>query len=63
MEALYFIFWLVLCSHEEVLVNIICLDVLEDIKHLYSLIGFRNCGLETSFKCDNVYALIKKVKL
>ena len=48
-----------LCSHEDVSFNIMCLNVLEDIKQLYSLIWFKNYRLETLFKGDYLKALLK----
>ena len=60
--TLDFIFRLVLCSRDDVSFNIICLNVLEDIKQFYLLIRFKKKRLETLFKlfkCDNVKALIK----
>ena len=54
-----FIFRLVLCNCEDVSFNIICLDVLKDIKQIYSSTWFKKYRLETLFKGDNVQALIK----
>ena len=54
-----FIFRLVLCSHEDVSFNSICLNVLEGIKQFYLLIWFKKNRLETQFKGGNVKALIK----
>ena len=54
--------WFVIYSSEAVSFNIICLNVLEGIKPLYSLICFKKYRQETLFKhcikCDNVKALI-----
>ena len=57
--TLDFIFWLVLCSHEDVSFNIICLNVLEGIKQFHLSMWFKKNRLETPFKGDNVKALIK----
>ena len=57
--TLDFIFWLVHCSSEDVLCNIICLNVLEGIKQFYLLMWFKKTRLETRFKGDNVNALVK----
>ena len=57
--TLYFIFRLMLCSHEDVSFNIFCLNVLEGIKQFYLSMWFKNTRLETPFKGDNVKALIK----
>ena len=57
--TLYFIFRLVLCSHEDVSFNSICLNVLEGIKQFYLLMWFKKNQLETPFKGDNVKALLK----
>ena len=54
-----FIYRLVLCSHGDVSFNIMCLNMLDDIKQLYSLIWFKSYRLETLFKGDNLIALIK----
>ena len=54
-----FIFRLVLCSHEDVSFNSICLNVLEGIKQFYLLMWFKKNRLETRFKGDSVKALIK----
>ena len=54
-----FIFRLVLYSREDVSFNIICLNMLEDIKRFYLLMWFKKTRLETPFKGDNVKALIK----
>ena len=59
MVTLYFIFELVLCSHEDVSFNIICLNVLEGIIQFYLSMWFKKKRLETPFKGDNVKALIK----
>ena len=59
MVTLDFIFRLVHCSSEDVSFNIICLNVLEGIKQFYLLIWFKKTRLETSFKGDNVKALVK----
>ena len=48
-----------LCSREDIFFNIICLDVLEDIKPFYLLIWFKKKRLETTLKGDNIKALIK----
>ena len=53
------IFQLVLCSHEDVSFNSICLNVLEGIKQFYLLMWFKKKRLEMLFKGDNVKALIK----
>ena len=60
--TLDFIFRLVLCSHEDVLFNIICLNMLEGIIHFYMSMWFQKNRLETPFKGDNVKALIKTSK-
>ena len=57
--TLDFIFQLVLYSHENVLLNIICLNELEDIKQFYFLMWFKKKRLETPFKGDGVKALMK----
>ena len=57
--TLYFIFRLVLCSHEDVSFNIICLNVLEGIKQFYLSMWFEKKRLETPCKCDNAKAIIK----
>ena len=59
--TLDFIFRLVLCSHEDVSFNSICLNVLEGIKQFYLLVWFKKTRLETPFKGDNV-TLIKTSK-
>ena len=61
--TLDFIFRLVLCSHEVVSINIICLNVLEGIKQFYLSIWFKKKRLETPFKGDNVKAINKNAKL
>ena len=53
------IFWLVLCSHEDVSFNIIFLNTLEGIKQFYLSMWFTKNRPETPFKGDNVQALIK----
>ena len=58
MVTLDIMFRLVLCSHEDVSFNIICLNVLEGIKQFYLLMWFKKTRLETPFKGDNVKALI-----
>ena len=57
--TLDFIFRLVHCSSEDVSFNIICLNVLEDIKQFNLLTWFKKTQLETPFKGDNVKALVK----
>ena len=57
--TLDFILRLVLYSHEDVSFNIICLNVLGSIKQFYLLMWFKKTRLETSFKGDNVKALVK----
>ena len=57
--TLELIFWLVLCSHEDVSFKSICLKRLEGIKQFNLLIWFNKNRLETPFKGDNVKALIK----
>ena len=54
-----FIFRFVLCSREDVSFNIICPNVLEDIKQ-FNLLMWLKKRLETPFKGDNVKALIKR---
>ena len=54
-----FIFGFVHCSSEDVSYNIICLNVFEGIKQFYLLMWFKKTRLETPFKGDNVYALVK----
>ena len=46
-------------SREDVSFNIICLNLLEDIKQFYLLMWFKKKRLETPFKGDDVKALIK----
>ena len=53
--TLDFIFRLVLCSREDVSLNIICLNVLEGIKQFYLSMWFKKSKL----KDDNVNTLIK----
>ena len=48
-----------LCSHEDVSFNSMCLIVLEGIKQLNLYIRFKKTRLETPFKGDNVNTLIK----
>ena len=57
MVTLGFIFRLVLYSREDASFNIICLNVLEDIKQFYLLMWFKKPQLET--KGDNVTSIIK----
>ena len=57
--TLDFIFRLVLCSREDVLFNIICLNVLEGIKQFYLSMWFKKNRLETRFKGINIKALVK----
>ena len=57
--TLDFIFWLVLYSREDISFNIICLNVLKDIKQCYLLMWFKKKQLETPFKVDDVKVLIK----
>ena len=57
--TLDFIFRLMLCSHEVVSFNIICLNVLEGIKQFYLSVWFKKTQLETPFKGDDVKAFIK----
>ena len=59
LVTLDFIFRLVLCSREDFLFNIICLNVLEGIKQFYLLMWFKKNRPETLFKGDNKMALIK----
>ena len=56
--TLDFIIRLVLCSREDVLFNSICLNVFEGIKQFYLLMWLKKTKVETSFKGDNVKALI-----
>ena len=60
--TLDFIFLLVLCSHEDVSFNSICLNVLEGIKQFYLLMWFKT-RLETPSKGDNVKSINKNVKV
>ena len=55
-----FIFRLVLYSHEDVSVPTIFLNVLKGIKQLNLSMRFVKTRLDTSFKGDNVKALIKR---
>ena len=57
--TLDFIFRLVHCSSEDVSFNSICLNVLEGIKQFNLLMWFKKTRLETTFKGDNVQALVK----
>ena len=57
--TLDFIFRLVHCSSEDLSFNSICLNVLEGIQQFYLLMWFKKTRLETSFKGDNVKALVK----
>ena len=57
--TLDFIFQLVLCSHEDVSFNSICLNVLEGIKQFFLLMWLMKTRLETPFEGDNVKTLIK----
>ena len=59
MVTLYFIFRLVLNSHEDVSINNVFLNVLEGIKQFHLSMWFKKNRLETPFKGDNVKALIK----
>ena len=59
MVTLDFIFRLVHCSSEDVSFNIICLNVLENIKQLHLLMRFKKTRLEIPFKGDNVKILVK----
>ena len=59
MVTFDFILRLVHYSSEDVSFNIICLNVLEGIKQFYLLMWFKKNRLETSFKGDNVNALVK----
>ena len=59
MVTLDFIFRLVHCSSEDVSFNIICLNVLNDIKQFYLLMWFKKTRLETPFKGDYIKALVK----
>ena len=53
------IFRLVHCSSEDVSFNSICLNVFEGIKQFYLLMWLKKTRLETTFKGDNVKALVK----
>ena len=57
--TLDFIFRLMLCNHEDVSFNIICLNVLKGIKQFYLSMWFKKKRLETLFKGDNVNAFNK----
>ena len=57
--TLDFIFRLVHFRSKDVLFNSICLNVFEGIKQFYLLMWFKKTRLETSFKGDNVKALVK----
>ena len=57
--TLDFTFRLMLCSHEGVSFNIICLNVLEGIKQFNLSMWFKKKWLETAFICDSVKELIK----
>ena len=57
--TLDFIFRLVHCSSEDVLLNSICLNVLEGIKQFNLLMRFMKIRLEAPFKGDNVKTLVK----
>ena len=52
-------FYLSVRSRKDVSFNIICLNVLEDIKQFYLLMWIKKNRLETLFKCDDVKTLIK----
>ena len=54
-----FFFWLMLHGSEDVSFNSVCLNVLEDIKQFYLLLWFKKTRLETSFKGNDVKALLK----
>ena len=58
-KALYFLFRLVLYGREDVSFNIICLDVLKDIKQFYLLMWLKKNQPETPFKGDDVKAFYK----
>ena len=66
--TLDFMFRLVLCSHEDVSFNIICLNELECIKQFYLSMWLKETNvvqgnrLEIPFKGENVKALIKTSK-
>ena len=57
--TLDFIFRLVHCSSEDVSFNCICMNVFEGIKQFYLIMWFKKTRLETTFKGDNVKALVK----
>ena len=57
--TLAFIFRLELYSREDVSFNIICLNMLEDVKLFYLVMWFKKNRLETPFKGDDVKLLIK----
>ena len=59
MVTLYFIFRLVLYSHEDVSFNVIFLNVLEGIKQFHLSMWFKKNRQETPFKGDYVKTLIK----
>ena len=48
-----------LCSHEDISFNIICLNVLEGSMQFYLSMWFKKNCLNKQFKGDNVKALIK----
>ena len=56
--TLDFIFRLVVCSTEDVLFNISCLDELEGIEQLYVLMWFNKSQLDTPFKCEYIKVLM-----
>ena len=60
--TLYFIFRLVLYSHEDDSFNTIFQNVFEGIKKFILSMWFMKNRLETLFKGDNVKTLIKNVK-
>ena len=62
MVTLDCIFRLVHYRSEDVSFNIICLIVFKGIKQFYLLMRFKKIRLETSFKGDNVKALVKTSK-
>ena len=57
--TLEFVFRLVHCSREDVSFNSVCLNLLDGIKQFCLLMCFKKNRLETSFKGDNVKALVK----
>ena len=57
--TLDFTFRLAHYSSEDFSISSICLNVLESIKQFYLLMQFKKTRLETSFKGDNVKALVK----